>query len=160
MSNMLNSRSNVSQLVLLACCSLLLFCGCSFPRVIVLEDPLTAGEHLNLGTAYENKGEFDNAIKQYTLAAKKLPIAYLYLGNLHFQKKELNKAEESYKQAIRKEACNADAYNNLAWLYYIKRTNLNEAESLALRALEFNPSKKDIYTDTLDKIRALKKALR
>ncbi len=157
---MSNSRPNISQPVLFAFCSLLLFCGCSFPRIIVLEDPLTAEEHLNLGTAYENKGEFDNAIRQYRMAAKKLPIAYLYLGNLHFQKKELDKAEESYKQTIRKSACNADAYNNLAWLYYIKRTNLNEAESLALRALELNPSKKDIYTDTLDKIRALKKVLR
>jgi tetratricopeptide (TPR) repeat protein len=139
--------------------SLLCLYSCAFPRIIVLEDPLTPEEHLNLGVAYEKKGEFDNAIKEYRSAAKKLPVAYLYLGNAHFQKNQLDEAEKYYKMATKTEGHNADAYNNLAWLYYVKGENLHEAESLALKALELNPSKEETYRDTLDKIRELKKSL-
>lgn len=125
-----------------------------------MKDPLTPEEHLNLGVAYEQKGEYDNAIAEYRLAAKKLPIAYLYLGNAHFQKNELVEAEEYYKKAIKRDPKNADAYNNLAWLYYRKGEKLEEAENLALRAIELNPSKDNIYRDTLEKIREMKKSMR
>ena len=144
--------------MLYALCALLLFSGCSIPRIIILKDPLTPEEHLNLGLAYEKQGEFEPAIKEYTAAAKKLPLAYLYLGNVHFQKKDLGKAEEYYKKAIKNDPRNADAHNNLAWLYYAKKENLEQAELLALKALELNPAKENIYRDTLEKIREMKKA--
>ena len=144
-------------LLLLALCSLLFATGCSFPRVIILKDPLTPEEHLNLGVTYEQQGDFDNAIKEYNLAAKKLPGALLYLGNAHFQKKEWKKAEDYYRLAIEKEPDNADAYNNLAWLYYTRREKLDEAESLARKALRLNPGKGDIYRDTLEKIQEAKR---
>jgi len=140
-----------------ALCALLLLSGCSLPRIIILKDPLTPEEHLNLGVAYEQQGEFEPAIKEYTAAAKKLPRAYLYLGNVHFQKKELGKAEAYYRKAIKNDPRNADAYNNLAWLYYSKKENLEEAEVLALKAIDLNPAKETIYRDTLEKIREMKK---
>jgi len=135
----------------------LFFAGCSSFKIIVLKDPLTPEEHLNLGVAYEQKGELDHAIKEYQLASKKLPMAYLYLGNAHFQKKEFQKAETYYKKAIKKEPQNADAYNNLAWLYFTRRENLEEGERLALKAVELNPAKEPLYNDTLQKIRELRK---
>lgn len=133
-----------------------LLTSCSLPRIIILDDPLSPEEHINLGVAYEKKGEIDNALKEYRLASKKLPLAYLYMGNSYFQKNDFDEAESAYKKAIEKEPSNSDAYNNLAWLYYTKKENLNEAEELALMAIELNPSKKEIYQDTLVKIRALK----
>jgi tetratricopeptide (TPR) repeat protein len=142
-------------LLLTTYCLLLL--GCAFPRIIVLDDPLSPEEHINLGVTYEKKGELDNALKEYQVASKKLPVAYLYIGNIYFQKNEYEEAERYYKKAIKKEPENADAYNNLAWLYFIERKNLDEAERLVLKAIELNPAKKNIYQDTLDKIRALKK---
>lgn len=160
MRNKSIKRIEIPHFLLFALCSLLFSFGCAFPRIIVLEDPLTPKEHLNLGVAYERKGEFENAIKEYKLAAKELPVAYIYLGNVQFQKNELGEAEKYYKKSIKKEPNNADAYNNLAWLYYIKGENLDEAEVLALKAIELDSLKIHIYRDTLEKIRELKMAIR
>lgn len=147
----------ISGSLLFALCSLLFFSSCSLPRIHILKDPLTPQEHLNLGVTYEKQGDFENAIKQYKLAAPKIPQGYLFLGNVYFQQGDLDQAEEFYRQVMEEEPENADALNNLAWLYYTKRENLDEAEKLALRAMELNPAKKKIYLDTLEKIRELKR---
>ena len=130
--------------------------SCTIPRIIVLDDPLSPEEHLNLGVTYEKQGDFDDALKEYKAASKKLPLAYLYMGNVYFQKKEYEEAEFFYKKAIKKDPVNADAYNNLAWLYFTKREKLDEAERLALKAIELNSSKKEEYGDTLEQIRGLR----
>ena len=135
---------------------LIMFAGCTMPRIMIYDDPLSPEEHLKLGMAYEKDEELDNAIKEYKVAARRLPVAYLFLGNAHFQKNEWDQAEKYYKKAIRKETHNADAHNNLAWLYYIRGKDLEKAEKLALRAMELDPSKIDVYRDTLDKVRELK----
>lgn len=150
------SEERMIRIRLLMLTLLVIIAGCAMPRIIIYDDPLSPEEHLKLGMAYEKDGELDNAISEYKAAARKLPIAYLYLGNVHFQKNELDQAEKYYKKAIRKEAHNADAHNNLAWLYYIREENLDKAENLALRAMELDPSKRDVYMDTLEKVRELK----
>ena len=113
-------------------------------------------EHLNFGVAYERSGELDDATSQYQSASKKLPVAYLCLGNAYFQKNELKQAEESYKKTIEYEKQNADAYNNLACPYYVKKEKLKKTESLARKPIELNPERGGIYRDTLDKIRKAK----
>jgi tetratricopeptide (TPR) repeat protein len=136
----------------------ILFAGCSLPRIIILDDPLSPEEHLNLGVTYENNGEFENALKEYKIASKKITIAYLYMGNIYFQMKEYESAEASFRKIMKKDPDNADAFNNLAWLYYVRNENLEEAEALALRAIGLNPSKADIYRDTLEKIKSVRKS--
>src|SRR5512136_2891740 len=131
---------------------ILAFAGCSIPKIIVFEDPLTPEEHLTLGVAYEHKGEYDLAIREYELASKQKPVAYLYLGNVYFLKSEYDKAEECYRDAIRRDHDLADAYNNLAWLLYSQKQNLDEARSLALKAIALNPEGRAISLDTLKKI--------
>jgi tetratricopeptide (TPR) repeat protein len=127
--------------------------GCSLPKIIILKDPLTPVEHLNLGVAYEGRGEFDQAIREYQAAAKKLPIAFLYLGNAYFLKNDWDQAEIYFKKAIEKDGKNAAAHNNLAWLYFQRGKNLEQAEALAQKALELDPSKSSVYGDTLEKVR-------
>jgi tetratricopeptide (TPR) repeat protein len=129
---------------------------CSLPRIVILEDPLTPEEHINLGVSYERKGELGPALKEYERAAKKLPIAYLYAGNVYFQKKELKDAERSYRQAIKKTG-DARAFNNLAWLFYDTGEHLEEAEMLARKAVELEPGSK-AFRDTLDQITEKRKA--
>lgn len=142
--------------LLFAVCCLVPAGGCAMPKVIVLDDPLSPEEHINLGFAYEKNGEIDNALREYRIASKKISRAYLYMGNVYFKKNEFGKAESAYETAMMKDPDNPDVYNNLAWLYYTKGEKLDKAEKLALRAMELNPSRGNIYGDTLDKIRDLK----
>ena len=123
--------------------------SCSLPKIIVLQDPLTPEEHINLGVSYENKGELDAALKEYE-ASKKLPIAYRYIGNIYFQKNDFKNAEKNFKKAIKKTE-DPMAYNNIAWLYYTTNKNLEEAERLARKAVELSPQSQD-FADTLNKI--------
>ncbi len=143
--------------LLFGLCSLMVLSDCSLPRLIILKDPLTPEEHVNLGVSYEKQGDFDNAIREYESAAKKLPKAYLYLGNAYFQKEDWKQAEKAYRRAIRKDPKNADAFNNLAWLYYTRKERLDEAERLAQKALDLDSAKQDTYRDTLEKIREMKR---
>ena len=138
-------------LLLLTLCT-----SCSMPRIVTLKDPLTPEEHLNLGVAYERNGELELAVREYKAAVREMPLAYLYLGNAHFLKNDLRAAEDYYKRAIEKVPGHADAYNNLAWVYYVERRDLDEAERLVHTAMGLNPEKAQVYMDTLEKIRVLK----
>ena len=142
---------SLSSILFVLCLS-----ACALPKIIFLDDPLTPEEHLNLGVTYEKKGEPENAMKEYKAASKKLPLAYLYMGNIYFQKHDYEEAEYNYKKAIKKDPKNADAYNNLAWLYYMTLEKLDEAERLVLKAIELNPARKEVYIDTLKRIREVK----
>ena len=135
--------------------TVMLLASCNFPRIAILSDPLSPEEHINLGLAYEKEGDINNALAEYKAAAKRLPLAYLYIANLYFNQEEFEKAEYYYKEAIRKDENNSDAYNNLAWLYYVKGENLEEAKKLAEKAIRLNPGKKTYYQDTLNSIRKL-----
>lgn len=110
----------------------------------------TAEEHINLGIAYERNKELDDALREYMFAAKQSPIAYLYMGNVYFQKDAVADAETCYEKAIHKTK-DPRAYNNLAWLYYVEDMKLDVAEKLAGKAVELSPDARD-FKDTLEKI--------
>ncbi|WP_460177802.1 tetratricopeptide repeat protein [Thermodesulfovibrio hydrogeniphilus] len=138
---------------------LLLIAGCSMPKILVLNDPLTAEEHLMMGLSREKAGLFDEAIKHYEEASKSDARGFLFLGNLYLSQNKYEEAEKNYKKAINKNDKLADAYNNLAWLYYLQERKLDEAEKLVKKAIELeinNPDRVKIYDDTLRKIQKLK----
>ncbi|MDA8157128.1 MAG: tetratricopeptide repeat protein [Actinomycetota bacterium] len=147
-------------LSLAACAALLCLFLSACSHIIILKDPLTPEEHIKLGVAYEQKGELDAAIDQYSRAIKedrKNSAAYLFLGNSWFEKKDYAKAEKNYRKAIAASPANAEAYNNLAWLLYTEKTDLQEARALSAKAAQLEPSNKD-FKDTLAKIEGASKA--
>lgn len=155
-SNQTPEIENIIVRLMIALFSLLLVTSCaSLPRIIVFNDPLTPQEHINLGLAYQKDGETDHATAEFKTAAKKFPDAYVYLGNLYFENNDMEKAEKYYRKAIAEKAGLGDAYNNLAWLYFTKNENLEEAKSLAQKAVAINPDN-PTYKDTLNKIKELK----
>ncbi len=128
--------------------------GCSLPRITVLDDPLTARDHLKLAAAYEKNAEYDLAEREYLKAAREIPEAHLFLANMYFVRKDYGAAEKEYRKAIKALPENPQPFNNLAWLYYTLNSNLEEAEELARRAVELaGPEQSGPYRDTLDRIR-------
>lgn len=139
----------------------LLISGCSMPKVVILNDPLSAEEHLQLGLSYEKKGLLEEAIKHYEDASKSDARGFLFMGNLYLNQNKYNEAEENYRKAIKKDSNLADAYNNLAWLYYQKGEKLEEAEELVKKAIEIeikNLDKVKIYQNTLREIHEKRKS--
>ena len=110
---------------------LLLAGGCSrIPKIIVLEDPLTAAEHVDLGVAYERKGELDLAQREYERALqkdRKFFRARLNLGNIFLAKKEYGKAREEYLRALELRPGDAEATNNLSWAAIFSGKGIDDA---------------------------------
>src|SRR5262245_63174193 len=76
----------------LAACAVLAGCG----HLVVLNDPLTAAEHSDLGVSYERSGRADLAEREYKKAItkdRKLAVADLNLGNLHAARGDWSGAE-------------------------------------------------------------------
>jgi len=126
--------------------------SCSMPKIVVLNDPLSAEEHNDLGVAYEKKGMLDLAEKEYKKAIKKRKnwdIPYFNLGNVYFKKKNYEKSKKFYKKAIKINPKNTDAMNNLAYLYFLEG-KYSEALRLIKKAisLKFKPE----YLNTLKEI--------
>lgn len=127
--------------------------GCALPQIVVHDDPLSAKEHMKLGMAYEAKGETARAEGEYRLAARREPLARLYLGNLLFAQEKYGEAEDEYRAALKAQPDNPEALNNLAWLLHSRRKNPEEAEALAARAVALDPAR-PAFRDTLQAIRA------
>lgn len=131
---------------------LLLNGGCGFPRIIVLEDPLSAEEHTRLGSIYEAQGKDELALRHYHAAVNKdrndaAPL--LRLGDLSYRLGDLDEAERSYQRVLRLEPDHAGALNNLAWVYISQKRKLRTAEELARRAGALDHMRKPYYLDTL-----------
>jgi tetratricopeptide (TPR) repeat protein len=130
---------------------LLFFSGCSLPKIIILNDPLSAEEHNNLGRIYESQGKFDLAAQQYQEALKKdrksVP-SLLLLGDLSFRTKNYSEAESAYKKAIKLQPGNGDIYNNLCWVYLEQNSGIEQAEELIRKAIAMTPEHRAYYLDT------------
>lgn len=129
------------------------FAACSdLPHVRVLHDPLTPEEHVTLGLTYEIQGHRELAAREYRTALTReagyVP-ALIGLGNVAFAEGEFEESETYYQQALAASPEHPGANNNLAMLYLVKGTDLDEAERLALRALAQRGPLKPYVLDTL-----------
>ncbi|WP_340695597.1 tetratricopeptide repeat protein [Hydrogenobacter thermophilus] len=131
---------------------LFLFFTLSCAQIVVLSDPLTAQEHLNLGYIYERKGELKLAKEEYEKALRKdknLWKARFNLGNIYAKEGDYAKAEEEYRKALELHHEDADVLNNLAWVVY-KQGRREEALSIIQKAISLRDSKE--YRETLREI--------
>ncbi|MBA7544671.1 hypothetical protein ES705_37032 [subsurface metagenome] len=86
-----------------------------------------------------------------------LDLARFYFdsANQDLEKELFEKAAAKYKKAVKLNPQFADAYNNLAWVYFKQKKNLAEAVNLVQKALELNPAHKTYYLDTLRQIKKI-----
>jgi tetratricopeptide (TPR) repeat protein len=105
--------------------------GCApLPQVVVLEDPLTAEEHVALGVAYERRGELEPAAREYERALKKDRSsfrAHLNLANVRLAQKRYGEARETYLKALGLRPLDPEATNNLAWVAILSGQGHEEA---------------------------------
>ena len=136
---------------------LLLTGGCSrIPRIIVLEDPLTAAEHVQLGVAYERKGELDLAQREYERALRKDGTFYrarVNLGNIYLAKKEFGKAREEYLLALELRPGDPEAANNLSWAAILSGEGIDEALARMEAVVSGPGGHQPIFLDTLGVLR-------
>jgi Flp pilus assembly protein TadD len=119
-----------------------LLAGCSLPRIIVLNDPLDARQHNDLGVSYQQRGEFDLALREYDRAAEmeeKWARPLINRGNVLAARGDLRQAAKSYRLALRREPGNAEALNNLAWVL-LQADETEEALKWAERAAAEAPA--------------------
>jgi len=136
---------------------LLLAGGCSrVPRIIVLSDPLTAAEHVELGVAYERKGELDLALREYERALRKDGKFYrarVNLGNIFLAKKEYGKAREEYLLALELRPGDTEATNNLSWAAIFSGEGIDEALARMESVVSGPGGRQAILLDTLGVLR-------
>lgn len=127
--------------------------GCSLPRVIVLNDPLDARKHNDLGVAYEASGEADLALREYRKAAeldKQWDRPLLNRGNVLAGQQSWEEAAESYRAALDRNPLNGEAMNNLAWVL-LQQGDPAQARLWAGKAVEAEPDN-PAFRDTLVEI--------
>ena len=130
---------------------MLLLASCAMPKIpqiIVIDDPLTAEQHNDLGVAYEEKGDFDLAGKEYEKAIKKnreWVIPYLNLGHLYYRQDKIDQAERALREGLRVKGDHPELLNNLAWVL-MEKGQLEQARALIDKAIAIED--KEEYRDT------------
>ena len=132
----------------------------SCSHLVVLHDPLSASEHNDLGVVYESTGRADLAAKEYQKALRLDPRfsrARVNLGNIEAARGKWPKAESHYRRALRDSTTDYDAMNNLAIALLRQGRHLNEARTLAERAVSAGGDRDSLYRSTLDEVKAHKR---
>jgi tetratricopeptide (TPR) repeat protein len=110
----------------------------------------------NRGTAYGEKGQYDQAISDFNKAIEINPrynTAYNNRGIVYRLKGQYDHAISDFNKAIGINPLDPEAYNNLAWLFATAKApgfrNGKKAVELALKACELSDWRKAEYLDTL-----------
>jgi tetratricopeptide (TPR) repeat protein len=114
------------------------------PKIIILEDPLSADEHVTLGVAYERNGELDLAAREYEAALRKDAAffqARFNLGNVRLAQKRYDAAREEYLQGLGLRPADPEATNNLAWAAILSGSEREDALRRMESVLE-NPERR------------------
>lgn len=127
----------------------LLLTSCS--SIVIIKDPLTSEEHINLGYIYERQGKYELAEKEYKKAIKKDRknwLAYYNLGNIYAKREKWDIAEEFYLKAL-EFSKDPDLLNNLA---YVLNKKGEHCEALKLVKEALQKEQKAEYFQTMKEI--------
>ena len=130
-----------------------LLIGCTMPRIILLNDPLDARQHNDLGLSYQQRGEYDLAVREFERAAgldRKWALPLFNLGNLHAARGEWKLAAGNFRAALRCDPASAEAMNNLAWVL-LKAGDDKEALRWSEQAVKTDTSQ-PAFLDTLAEV--------
>ena len=126
-------------------------CG-SMPRIIVLNDPLSADEHVTLGVSYEKEGKLELASREYERALKKDPLSFparFNLGNVRLAEKQYDVARKHYLKALEVRPDDPRAVNNYAWAAILSGDGREDALGRMKSVLSDPLHRKPIFLDTL-----------
>jgi len=134
------------------------------PRIVVLTDPLTPQEHLQLGLLREAEGRWEEAVDEYktalsgreSLAVQERSEAWGALGNAHRLAGNRSAAARAYRKSLQLRPDNAPILNNLAHLYLEGGSRLGEADLLVRQAMALDPARRAVYLVTLGSIHAMR----
>jgi tetratricopeptide (TPR) repeat protein len=105
--------------------------------------------HYNLGLAYNNQSQIDEAIAEYKIAIGLLPgyyPAHNNLGNIYLEQDLTDEAIEEYKEALRLKPDYANAHSNLGNAYN-KIGRIDDAIQESQLALKFKPDFADAHNN-------------
>jgi tetratricopeptide (TPR) repeat protein len=110
----------------------------------------------NRGAAYGDKGQYDQAIKDFDQAIEINPRyikAYNNRGIVYRLRGQYDRAISDFNKAMEMNPLDPEAYNNLAWLFATAKApgfrDGKRAVKLALKACELSDWKLGEYLDTL-----------
>ena len=112
-----------------------------------LKDHKDAKAYFNRGLAYDDKGQYDQAISDYSKAIEinpRLADAYYNRGNSYDDKGQYDQAISDYSKAIEINSEIAEAYINRGNAYS-KKSQYDKAISDYSKAIEINPKYADAY---------------
>ena len=101
-------------------------------RLSLEKNPKFYKAYYNLGNLYFNKGNIDEALKNYKLAAKynnKNGYIYTNIGCCYLAKQNLHLARINFNKAVSLNSQNPTNYYNLAYIYK-QKGNTKKAEEL------------------------------
>ena len=97
--------------------------------------------YINLGSAYYDKGDFDNALTVYRKAIELNPMnpkIHCNLGYLHWGKGDIENAIKEYELSIRYDSNYDIAYNNLGVIYLDDLGHVKKAAEMFQKAIDCN----------------------
>jgi tetratricopeptide (TPR) repeat protein len=113
------------------------------------EDPRLSKVYNNRGTTYDRKGDYDNAINDFTKAIKlnsNDAAVYYNRGTAYYSKGEFDNAIKDFNKAIELNPNYVEAYNNRG-IAYGKKGEFDTAIKDYTKAIELKPKDAEAYNN-------------